>query len=66
MIIKATQIQPDIFLLVSDQKIPEAADRDFMDWAELKRCYTPTASEMEEDDNGRWTVKVMKLPPDER
>lgn len=62
MVIDTMEIEPNIFLLVSDAIIPEGADRDFIDWAEANGCYTPTASEIEEDHDGHYTVKVMKEP----
>ena len=62
MVIHSEEIQPDVFHLVSNMKIAAVAERDFMDWADDNACYTPTASEMDQDEEGRWTVRVMKEP----
>lgn len=62
MVIRSTEVKPGVFQLVSDQKTADGADRDFIDWAAFRQCYTPTASEMEEDEQGRWTILVMKEP----
>jgi hypothetical protein len=62
MVIHTNEIQSGVFYLVSNMKIVEIAERDFLDWADDNACYTPTASEMEQDDEGRWPVRVMKEP----
>jgi hypothetical protein len=62
MIVNAEMVEPMVALLTSDQTEDMEAEFEFMKWAEENHCYTPTASEMEEDDEGRWTVRVMRRP----
>jgi hypothetical protein len=62
MIIESDEIQPEVFYLVSNMRIPEIAERDFLDWADEHACYPPTASEMDRNKDHQWTVLVMKEP----
>lgn len=62
MIIHTNEIQPGVFYLVSNMRIAEMAERDFLDWADDNHCYPPTASEMDRDQDAQWTVLVMKEP----
>ena len=65
MIVQTERIGPETALLVSDHRDDYEAEQDFIRWAEENHCYVPTASEMEEDADGRWTVRVMKRPLEE-
>lgn len=61
-----TEFEGDgIARLVSDQRDDYEAAQDFIRWAEEHHAYIPTASEMEEDAEGRWTVRVMRRPLEE-
>lgn len=62
MVTHTNEIQPGVYYLVSNMKIAVIAERDFLDWAEEHHCYPPTASEMDKDRDGQWTVLVMKEP----
>jgi len=65
MIVDIQGVGRDVALLVSDGGDEFDAEQDFIRWAEENHCYVPTASEMEEDGEGRWTVRVMRRPLEE-
>lgn len=62
MIVNTQVLEPGIALLTSDQAEDMEAEYEFIHWAEQNHCYVPTASEMEQDEQGRWTVRVMRRP----
>jgi hypothetical protein len=62
VIINTEMLEPKVALLTSDQPEDMEAEFEFIKWAEENHCYIPTASEMEQDANGRWTVRVMRRP----
>lgn len=62
MIVNTEILEQGIARLTSDQPDEMEAESEFITWAEQNHCYVPTASEIEADDDGRWTVRVMRRP----
>jgi hypothetical protein len=62
MIVETEMVEPLVARITSDQEEDMEAEFEFIKWAEQNHCYVPTASEMEQDDQGRWTVRVMRRP----
>lgn len=62
MIVDVEMVRPQVARLVSDQEEDMEAEYEFIRWAEENHCYVPTASEMEQDELGRWTILVMRMP----
>lgn len=62
MIVHVEPVAPQVVRLVSDQQEDMEAEYEFIRWAEENHCYVPTASEMEQDEQNRWTVQVMRRP----